>query len=381
MKPRVVYWNNIPSPYMVERFNCLSRRGIIAFEAWFSARSEPDRSWTVDEATWEFPYRYLPAVHLGDAQLAIPSGLVRGRVPDVLVSLHSGLPFLSGWAIARARGIRTAFWVTATYDSWVKRRRWKEAIKRIVFPRVDAILTTGEDGREFALRYGARADRVFTLPHFVDYDTFASARTSARRRRDTTRKELGLRGVTFIYVGRMWSGKGLVFLLDAYAAIERRNPEQVSLVLVGDGPDEEVLRRSCGDQGLKNVVFTGFRQRDELPLLYAASDVFVFPTLGDPFGHVVGEAMSSGLPVVTTSAAGEIRDRVEDGVNGFVVPPANSVALRERMEALIDSSELRGKMGAASLQKAAGQTPDRWAQGFERAVDQIMSSSSGTDPR
>ncbi|AER56169.1 hypothetical protein DSC_07590 [Pseudoxanthomonas spadix BD-a59] len=58
MRPFVVYWNNIPSPYMVERFNALADRNPFEFEAWFNDRIHSDRSWTVDEAAWRFRYRY-----------------------------------------------------------------------------------------------------------------------------------------------------------------------------------------------------------------------------------------------------------------------------------------------------------------------------------
>ena len=60
MSIQVVYWNNIPAPYMVDRFNAVVRRGNLDLEAWFSARTEPGRSWRIDEQTWEFPYEYLP---------------------------------------------------------------------------------------------------------------------------------------------------------------------------------------------------------------------------------------------------------------------------------------------------------------------------------
>ena len=81
------------------------------------------------------------------------------------------------------------------------------------------------------------------------------------------------------------------------------------------------MQRICAERGIRNVIFAGFFQKAELPRLYAAADVFVFPTLGDPYGLVVDEAMACSLPIISTSAAGEIRDRVESGVNGFVVPP------------------------------------------------------------
>jgi glycosyltransferase involved in cell wall biosynthesis len=180
--------------------------------------------------------------------------------------------------------------------------------------------------------------------------------------------------VTFVYVGRLWSGKGLSYLVDAFAVLQRRSAGEVSLLVAGDGPDEEALRARCRKEGLKNVVFAGFFQREQLPFLYAAADVFVFPTLGDPFGQVVEEAMSCGLPIISSSAAGEIEDRVEEGVNGFIVPSMNSAALFDRMELLVSDPDLRRRMGEASLRKATAYTPDLWLERFEHAVEQILAT-------
>jgi glycosyltransferase involved in cell wall biosynthesis len=378
---RVVYWNNIPAPYMVERFDALARRGNLDFEAWFSARTESDRSWKVDEAQWQFPYRYLPSVELGRSALALPAPLLRGRAPDVLVSLYAGADFLAGSTLARRRGARVAFWVEVTYDAWVRRRRWKEAVKARILPAADGILTAGDDGHSFARRYGVSDDRIHHVPHVVDFERLARGARLAEDERDRLRDELGVRGVTFVYVGRLWGGKGLTYLLEAFGALQARDVGEVSLLIVGDGSDEDELRGRARAQGLRNAVFCGFQGEDVLPRLYAASDVFVFPTLGDPFGMVVLEAMACGLPVVATTAAGEISDRVVDGVNGFLVAPGSSDQLLERMTVLARDEDLREAMGAASVDKVARQSPDAWADAFERALDEILAMPRTSDSR
>lgn len=378
---RVVYWNNIPAPYMVERFDALVKRGNLDFEAWFSARTESDRSWKVDESQWRFPYRFLPSVELGASALAFPGPLLRGAAPDVLVSLYAGADFVAGSTLARRRGARIAFWVEVTYDAWVKRRRWKEAVKSRILPRADGILTAGGDGHSFARRYGVPDDRIHHVPHVVDFERLARGARLAELERDRLRAELGVRGVTFVYVGRLWAGKGLTYLLDAFGGLQAKNVGEVSLLIVGDGSDEDELRARARAQGLRNVIFYGFQGEDVLPRLYAASDVFVFPTLGDPFGMVVLEAMACGLPVISTTAAGEISDRVVEGVNGFLVAPASSGQLLERMAVLARDEALREAMGSASVRKVAGQSPDAWAEAFERALDKILAMPRTSDSR
>ncbi len=375
-RPSVVYWNNIPSPYVVERFNELAARDRLRFEAWFSARTEPDRSWEVDEAGWRFRHRYVPAPRLSRRLPAVPTGLLGKHRPDVLVSLYDHPSYLLAQMVSRAGRTRTALWVEATFDRWVRRRPWREAVKRWLFPAVDGILVPGPDAWAFACRYGARPGSVHTVPQVIDVEHYRGGRARALAGRDRRRAELNLRGVTFMYVGRMWSGKGVGYLLHAFGRLQRRLDAPVSLLLVGDGVDEHGLRRLSERSGLENVVFAGFRQKAELPAWYALADVFVFPTLGDPYGLVVDEAMACSLPVVSTTEAGELALRVEDGANGYLVPPQDSSALLSRMEVLARSPELRARMGERSYAKVRNLTPSLWADAFEHAVQRILSAPS-----
>ena len=107
--------------------------------------------------------------------------------------------------------------------------------------------------------------------------------------------------------------------------------------------------------------------------MYGASDVFVFPTLGDPYGLVINEAMAAGLPVVSTTAAGEIRQRIRSGKNGFLVEPARADQLAARMLALARDPDLRRRLGLAAAADVAGKTPELWAEAFEQATAKILS--------
>jgi glycosyltransferase involved in cell wall biosynthesis len=372
-RPRVIYWNNIPAPYVVERFNAVTRRGNIELEAWFGARTEPDRSWTIDESTWEFPHRYLPRIGIGPYRLSLPTLVPTARRPDLLVSLYATPSFLMGLRIAWWRGWRTALWVEVTFDAWVRRRRWKEALKRAVFQRVDGVITAGQDGRAFAMRYGVPSERIHIARNVADVHYFASEAGTARREREAIRAELGLSGVVFLYVGRLWRGKGIDSLLAAFQAVAATHPDDSSLLLVGDGPEEPRIERMIRSTGLR-VRLAGFHQKARLPRLYAAADVFVFPTLGDPYGLVVDEAMAAGLPVISTTSAGEIRERVVDDVNGYLVPPDDPAALAAAMRRLVVDSALRQNMGAHSAEMIAPYTPDSWAEAFEKAVERIISA-------
>jgi len=300
---------------------------------------------------------------------------VLGRRPDVLVSLYAEPSFIVGWALAKLRGVKTGFRVLKTFDRWITRHPVKDAIKRFLFVHVDVIETPGAEGKEFAVRCGAKEERIFFATHTVDIPHFRTGAADVRPQRDKLRVELGLSGTTFIYVGRLWWGKGINYLLDAFERVQQQRGEKVSLLLLGDGEEENKLRQACTERGIRNVVFAGFKQKPDLPRYYALADVFVFPTLGDPYGLVVDEAMACSLPIISTSAAGEITDRVEDGVNGYIVPPENSVTLAECMMRFVNKPDVCKKMGRVSAGKIAGHTPEKWAEDFERIVHTLLAKA------
>jgi glycosyltransferase involved in cell wall biosynthesis len=363
---RVVYWNNIPSPYMVERFNAVARRGNLDFQAWFSARTAADRAWHVDESRWLFPHTYLPNGSL--TRLQVPMPQLRQHRPDVLVTLYENLSFVAGVLLAKRLGIKVMLRGLKTFDTWRPVRRRNELAKRWLFPRVDGFHVPGPDAAAYVGRYGARPDGICMFPEPVDVRHFATGALVARQDRDL-RQRLGLDGCVFLYVGRLWSGKGIDYLLDAYRKLQAEGVPS-SLVLAGDGQDEPLYRERA--RVLPGVVFTGFVQKPDLPQWYGVADVLVFPTLGDPYGHVVQEAMAAGLPVVATENAGEIRERVIDGETGFVLPAADSDALYARMRLLAESPETRRSMGRRGYERIRPRTVDWWAGEFEHAVEAVL---------
>ncbi len=370
IRPKVVYWNHSPTPYFVERFNAVTARGGLDFEAWFNERRESFRSWDVNEREWSFPARYIPSRRLLGWSERVPVAELVATRPDVLVQEYDRSHLTAGFLAGRALARRTAFRVLPNYDSWSERTWWREAGKRFVFRAVDAAKVPGADGRALAERYGLPGDRIESVTQSVDVARLSGARMLSAQLRLERRAKLGLEGCVFIYTGRLWSGKGTDHLLDAYEALLRAG-RHVSLLLLGDGPDEARYRERAKE--LERVVFAGFIQAREIASWYALADALVFPTLGDPNGLVVEEAMVAGLPVICTSAAGDIGRRLPDGEAGFVVAPGSSTALERAMLALADDEPRRVQMGARAAELASERSHSRYAEEFEAFIANTLS--------
>lgn len=166
------------------------------------------------------------------------------------------------------------------------------------------------------------------------------------------REELGLKRETKIIgcVGRLIELKGHAFLIRAFALLSHRIRDAV-LLIVGDGPLLEELKSLTERLGVaERVVFMG--RRDDARDMMAGMDVLVLPSRYEGSGRVLLEAMSQGTPVIGTDLYG-IREIVDHGRNGFLVPYDDDVQLAELVGRILGDPGLAQRMGREGAEKAA----------------------------
>lgn len=170
-----------------------------------------------------------------------------------------------------------------------------------------------------------------------------------------------------LYVGQVHYRKGLRYAMEAFQKL--RHPKK-EFVVVGPVTGETGLEGMTVPQG---VVFTGALKGDALAERYKAADVFVLPSLEEGLALVQGEAMAMGLPLlITTNTGGD--DFITDGVEGFIVQPAQTSPLAERMQQMADDKALLQRMSAAALQ--AAQTLNSWDDAAESLVSQLRKQTA-----
>jgi glycosyltransferase involved in cell wall biosynthesis len=153
-------------------------------------------------------------------------------------------------------------------------------------------------------------------------------------------------GLRALFVGRLAGVKGVPILIDAVARLASTYPD-LSLRLVGDGPDRKALEAEVTRRGLQDrVVFLGYKSQAEVAEELAQTDVFVLPSFAEGVPVVLMEAMASQVPVLTTRIAG-VPELVENGVSGRVVAPGDVSAFADALDRLLSDAELRKAYGAA----------------------------------
>jgi glycosyltransferase involved in cell wall biosynthesis len=200
---------------------------------------------------------------------------------------------------------------------------------------------------------------VSVIPHGLRLrPTHGLSREAARRSLDLLPDE-----PVVLYVGRLLRIKGVHHLLGAFPRVLARFP-LARLLIVGDGEEGQDLQTSARRLGLgPRVAFLGSLPHEDVIRCMRAADVFVLPSLVESFGIVLLEAMSCGLPVVASRVMG-IPYLVEDGLNGFLVPPTDEEALADRITALLSDPDLRARMGEQNRNKAAAYLMPRIADRF-----------------
>ncbi len=220
-----------------------------------------------------------------------------------------------------------------------------------------AVAAVTEDLRQRALQLVGRP--VTVIPHGL------RLQNTHHLSREEARRSLGLPegDPVVLYVGRLLRIKGPHHLLRAFPSVLGQLPHAL-LVVVGDGDERGQLEALAHGLGLDGRVrFAGSRSHEDVIRFMRASDVFVLPSLVESFGIVLLEAMSCGLPVVASRVMG-IPYLVEDGENGFLVPPGDEAALADRITALLRDRELRESFGARNVRKAISYAVPRIADRF-----------------
>lgn len=192
--------------------------------------------------------------------------------------------------------------------------------------------------RELAIGWGLPAGRVTVLPNPVPD-------VGGLRSRDELRAELGIDRPTLVFAGRLTAQKALDV---AFAAVRLAD---VDLLVVGDGPERAALERTAGP----GVRFLGPQPRRRVLELYRAADAALLSSSWENFPHAVVEALAVGTPVVSTDAGG-VREAVEHGVNGLLVPVGDATALAAAVRRVLAAPE---PFRSAAAPSVAAYAPER----------------------
>jgi glycosyltransferase involved in cell wall biosynthesis len=208
----------------------------------------------------------------------------------------------------------------------------KAKLVKWVIDRCFGIMPCGGFGRDYYLRYGAKAERIYYTPYEPDYGLIEKvteemiARVHAELGLDRSRRRM-------VFCSRMTDFKKPDMAVDAFVAVASRRPEW-DLVMIGAGPELERVKARVPEGLRGRVKFTGFvGEQERISALYRGGDVFLHPCVYEPWGVVINESVCAGMALVATATVGAVGELVRDRVNGRTIAPGD---LPGMVEAVLD---------------------------------------------
>lgn len=374
MTVRLALLTEIISPYRIPVFNALARREGIDLHVIFLAETDASqRQWLVYKEEIEFSYEVLPARRWRwrDWHILLNLGMWRAlsrfRPSSIICGGYNHPAFWEALGWAKSHSAHFSAWIESTTQDQRKSNLLTAFVKHLFIRKCSAFVVPGKSSFEYVKSLGVLDTRIHTAPNAVDNHLFSALARTARQRDPQLRNELGLPSRYFLYAGRIIPEKGVFHLLEAYTRLPPEMRSEVGLVFVGEGISKKELMTCAASTRPGSVIFPGFAQREQLASFYALAEVLVFPTLSDPWGLVVNEAMACGLPIIATSVAGCTADLVRDRKNGFIVLPKNVDQLAEAMAAFARDPNLASRMGARSARLIESFSPESCAAGLAAA--------------
>ena len=247
--------------------------------------------------------------------------------------------------------------------SWGK--KLLQSLEKYAGKMTSWLTTLSEHEKEICIKLGLSTEKNTVVIHNgIECSDFYVSEEERKKARKLFQMENS--DIVLLSIGRLSPEKGHAVLIDAFAKVMKRKPEdrsqktvegRLSLIIVGDGPEKGCLEKQVKTLMVEDLVtFAG--HCDDVRKYLAAADIFLLPSLYEGFGIAVVEAMAARLPLIATSVGG-VPEIISDGEEGLLVPSSDSEALSENIKLLVDSPEKRFSMGNAGKERAGDFTTEK----------------------
>jgi glycosyltransferase involved in cell wall biosynthesis len=302
------------------------------------------------------PRRFaFPLLVWREARAAARSGrpydIINVHEPSASVVAALGRAGLPGAVVVTSHGVERRAWSFGLEE--LRRGREGPSLKtRLVYPatvlsqarlglrRADHVFCLSTEDRDYLIgRVGLRGERVTRI-----YPGAGRVYAEAAAGRNYRRAE------RLLFAGTWRKNKGIEDIVPAFAELAGRHPG-LRLVVLGGGEGEPDLRSMFPEAVRARVSCMTTAGEGENATAFATADLYVLPSLFEGTPLTLIEAMMSGMPIVTTATCG-MRDVVEDGMTGLLVPIRSPAAIVRAVEALVADAGLRERIGRAAQKKA-----------------------------
>lgn len=236
--------------------------------------------------------------------------------------------------------------------------------------RADIICTISEFSKKEIIKYlGVTAEKIRVIPCGVDHNLFHSQQE--QHIISSVKEKYKIKGPYFLYLGTLEPRKNVLRIVKAYSQLLKKEKKCPQLVLAGKKGwlYDDIFALVMEEKMEDRVVFTGYVETDEVPVLMAGAYAFLFPSLYEGFGLPVLEAMACGTPVITSSVS-SLPEVAGDAA--ILVNPENENEIAMGMERVLEEEGLRDEMIIAGLKQCQRFTWQHSAECLEMVYHELI---------
>jgi 1,2-diacylglycerol 3-alpha-glucosyltransferase len=257
-----------------------------------------------------------------------------------------------------------------------------------IYNRSDGLVVLSEGLRTYWRERGVTTP-IHVIPRSVQPEVFDRALGADPYTHLIEHEGLPQRGPRLLCAGRLTREKSQDRVIQIFAKHVLPSEPDATLTMVGDGPDTPSLRRVARELGAEHrVFFTGEVPWMSMADFYRYADIFVYASLSETYGNVLGEALWSGTPAVAFADGMGVSSQIDDGVNGLLFGPGKGAQAEAESDSvfgravvdLIRDPQARARLGGAAAKRARERcsplaVQQRLADAFQHAQDHAVASS------
>ena len=242
-----------------------------------------------------------------------------------------------------------------------KESNLKKRIKKHFIARANAYFSPDEESNKYLVYYGANPKVIFNYPYSTIYEKEI---LSERPDKEILREELGMNfEKVFVSSGQLIPRKNYLSLVKEW----KKFPEKYGLFLIGDGKQRKEIEELIKAENIHNVVLTGFLPREQMFRYFQASDAFLFPSKEDIYGHVINEALSQGIPVISTNKVNSALKLIKNYENGLLLDKLEGPEFEKAINDILSRD-----LFASCIKTAKDNTIEKMAERHVEMINEVI---------
>ena len=331
---KILYITTTPTPYKVEFFEELGKECELTVLFENKTVSYRNDNWMIKRFE-NFKGIFLGGIHIKDKLISLQFiKYINGEYDFIIIGVYSTITEILAQLYMRKKGIP---YILSSDGGIIKKDKLlQKKMKNMLIGKATYYLSTGAITSEYLEYYGANKDNIYIYPFSSIHDYDILKKADSNKKKEELRTELNIKeSKIIISVGQYIYRKGYDLLIK-----NASKWNDVGIYIVGGTPSKEYLKLTEIYKA-ENIHFVDFLTKEKLKKYYRAADIFVLPTREDIWGLVINEAMSNGLPIITTNKCVAGMEMIKSDKIGCIIEVDNEEQLVNTVSNFLENIEIK----------------------------------------